>query len=102
MSNISRLAAAHETSVPAEQQTIAELVELEQREKQKMGLSDRVAAVVTAVVGSMYMVWLNLLWFAAWIGLHSAGLLHFDPYPFGLLTMVVSLEAIFFSLFYSS
>jgi uncharacterized membrane protein len=99
MPDIPRLAAAHESSLPAEQQTIAELIELEQREKLNMGFSDHVAAGVTALVGSMYMVWLNLLWFAAWVGLHLAGVLDFDPYPFGLLTMIVSLEAIFFSLF---
>ena len=82
-----------------EDQTIAELVELEQREKKTMGFSDHVASVVTEVVGSMFMVWANLLWFVLWIGLHTSGFVNFDPYPFGLLTMVVSLEAIFFSLF---
>jgi uncharacterized membrane protein len=79
--------------------TIAEVIELEQREKLKMGFSDQLAALVTAVVGSMFMVWLNLVWFVAWISLHEAGIVDFDPFPFGLLTMIVSLEAIFFSLF---
>ncbi len=80
-------------------QTIAEVVELEQRDRLKMGFSDQVAALVTAVVGSMFMVWVNLAWFVAWISLHQTGIVDFDPYPFGLLTMIVSLEAIFFSLF---
>src|SRR3982751_4476219 len=43
----------------------------------------------------------HLLWFAVWI-LWNTGLLglrKFDPYPFGFLTMVVSLEAIFLSIF---
>jgi len=80
-------------------QTIAEVVELEQREKLSMSFSDHIASFVTAVVGSMAMVWLNLLWFAAWIGGHESGILHIDPFPYGLLTMIVSLEAIFFSLF---
>jgi len=37
--------------------------------------------------------------FAAWIGWNTIGLAQFDPFPFGLLTMIVSLEAIFLSIF---
>ena len=36
-------------------------------------------------------VYIYIIWFAAWIGLRV------EPYPFGLLTMIVSLEAIFVS-----
>ena len=41
------------------------------------------------------------VWFAIWIpwNLGWFGLPKFDPYPFGLLTMIVSLEAIFLSIF---
>lgn len=60
---------------------------------------DRVADRVTAFAGSMAFVYIHGLWFGLWIlvnlGLHLAGLPRFDPYPFGLLTMIVSLEAIF-------
>lgn len=47
-----------------------------------------------------YMVF-HVVWFAVWIpwNLGWLGLPEFDPYPFGLLTMVVSLEAIFLSIF---
>lgn len=48
--------------------------------------------------GSIPFLVLSLLWFVVWIGGHALSLLHFDPYPFGLLTMVVSLEAIFLSI----
>jgi uncharacterized membrane protein len=43
----------------------------------------------------------HALWFAAWILWNTGafGLTPFDPFPFGLLTMVVSLEAIFLSIF---
>jgi uncharacterized membrane protein len=42
----------------------------------------------------------HVVWFAAWLAWNSGrlGLRPFDPYPFGLLTMVVSLEAIFLTL----
>jgi uncharacterized membrane protein len=60
---------------------------------------DEVADRVTGFAGSMAFVYIHALWFGAWVlinlGLHVAGLRKFDPYPFGLLTMIVSLEAIF-------
>ena len=51
--------------------------------------------------GSMPFLLLNLVWFGVWIVLNvvAMGTPHFDPYPFGLLTMIVSLEAIFLSCF---
>ncbi len=44
---------------------------------------------------------LHVVWFLVWIpwNVGLLGLRPFDPYPFGLLTMVVSLEAIFLSIF---
>lgn len=60
---------------------------------------DNVADRVTGFAGSMSFVYIHAAWFGAWVlinlGLHIAGLPKFDPYPFGLLTMIVSLEAIF-------
>jgi uncharacterized membrane protein len=53
------------------------------------------------VAGSTPFLVAHFLWFAGWI-LWNTGVLRlkpFDPYPFGLLTMVVSLEAIFLSIF---
>ena len=44
---------------------------------------------------------MSLMWFGGWIIVNTfdVGIEHFDPYPFGLLTMIVSLEAIFLSIF---
>ncbi len=55
---------------------------------------------VTRFCGSFTFVVLHLLWFGAWIGFNElwSGRA-FDPFPFGLLTLVVSLEAIFLSTF---
>ena len=59
---------------------------------------DRIADVVTSFAGSLQFVYLHSIWFGAWIvlnvGLVGAAV-EFDQYPFGLLTMIVSLEAIF-------
>src|SRR3954447_14947156 len=64
------------------------------------------AGRITDFAGSMRFVYLHALFFALWIavnlGLLAAmglGLVPFDPYPFGLLTLAVSLEAIFLSTF---
>jgi uncharacterized membrane protein len=54
---------------------------------------NRVADAITAFAGSMTFVYIHILWFACWIGLGV------ERYPFGLLTMIVSLEAIFLSTF---
>lgn len=51
--------------------------------------------------GSMAFLMINGLWFIIWIALNTLplGITPFDPFPFGLLTMIVSLEAIFLSCF---
>ena len=63
---------------------------------------DRAADSVTSFAGSLNFVYLHSVWFGVWIlinvGLLGAGL-KFDKFPFGLLTMIVSLEAIFLSTF---
>ncbi|MEV5960036.1 DUF1003 domain-containing protein [Streptomyces sp. NPDC051987] len=63
---------------------------------------DRVADAITAFAGTMGFVYVHALWFAVWIALNLrlfGAAAVFDPYPFGLLTMIVSLEAIFLSTF---
>src|SRR4030067_1042926 len=49
----------------------------------------------------MVFAYVHIVWFGAWILLNTGrfGLVAFDPFPYGLLTMVVSLEAIFLSTF---
>jgi uncharacterized membrane protein len=53
----------------------------------------RVADAITRFAGSMTFVYLHVIWFASWIGFGV------EDYPYGLLTMIVSLEAIFLSTF---
>ena len=65
------------------------------------GLQDRIADVITSFSGRMIFVYVHVVWFGAWILLNAGnfGVPPFDPYPYGLLTMMVSLEAIFLSTF---
>jgi uncharacterized membrane protein len=60
---------------------------------------ERVADAIAAFAGSITFLMLHAAWFAAWVGWNTLRPGGFDPYPFGLLTMVVSLEAIFLSVF---
>jgi uncharacterized membrane protein len=53
----------------------------------------RVADRITLFAGSMLFVYVHIIWFGCWIGFGIEG------YPYGLLTMIVSLEAIFLSTF---
>jgi uncharacterized membrane protein len=64
-------------------------------------LQHRIADAVTQLSGHMGFVYLHVVWFGAWLLLNTGrfGIAPFDPYPYGLLTMVVSLEAIFLSTF---
>ena len=66
------------------------------------GVQDRIADTITTFAGSMQFVYLHSAWFVVWIALNLGILgasLAFDKFPFGLLTMIVSLEAIFLSTF---
>ncbi|EWT01955.1 membrane protein [Intrasporangium oryzae NRRL B-24470] len=66
------------------------LQHLRERSKRR---ENRVADQITRFAGSMKFVYIHAIWFTLWIAL---GL---EDYPFGLLTMIVSLEAIFLSTF---
>jgi len=59
----------------------------------------RVADWISWFSGSMSFLALHTVWFVVWIVINvvALGIPFFDPYPFGLLTMIVSLEAIFLS-----
>ena len=65
----------------------------EAREGARRGGQNRVADKITAFSGSMLFVYIHIIWFGCWIGFGV------EDYPFGLLTMIVSLEAIFLSTF---
>jgi uncharacterized membrane protein len=62
-------------------------------EERARNLQDRIADAITRFAGSMQFVYIHIIWFAVWI------IFRVENYPFGLLTMIVSLEAIFLSTF---
>jgi uncharacterized membrane protein len=64
-------------------------------------LTDRFADFLTGFFGSIWFLTLNALWFMGWMLINMGfipGIPVFDPFPYGLLTMIVSLEAIFLAI----
>jgi len=64
-------------------------------------LIEKAADWVAWFSGSLQFLLVNALWFGIWISINTLplGIPAFDPFPFGFLTMIVSLEAIFLSCF---
>ena len=69
--------------------------------EENLSTLQKIADWIAWFSGSMPFLIINLIWFGAWIIVNTfrMGIPAFDPYPFGLLTMIVSLEAIFLSCF---
>jgi uncharacterized membrane protein len=83
------------------ERNIKTMVELRRQMEQSSSLASTLADRVTSFAGSVTFVGFHIVWFSGWM-LWNSGWFNvppFDPYPFGLLTMMVSLEAIFLSTF---
>lgn len=75
---------------------------LRTQENEKRRPTEKLADWLTETFGSVAFVVFHVIWFGLWILANMGyipGVAVFDPYPYGLLTMVVSLEAIFLSTF---
>lgn len=66
---------------------------VEHAKQRAENVQNRIADKITAFAGSMAFVYIHILWFGSWI------VFRVEHYPYGLLTMIVSLEAIFLSTF---
>ncbi len=80
-----------------------DIIELMRRKQEaRRAPQERFADRITAISGSMAFFYGHVFWFGIWVPINLGaipGLKPFDPFPFGLLTMIVSLEAIFLSTF---
>lgn len=83
------------------ERNIRTIIRLRVKAASERNLQDRMADAITAFSGRMIFVYVHIVWFGLWIFLNDGHLTipSFDPFPYGLLTMVVSLEAIFLSTF---
>lgn len=89
-------------SLPGFRRGIENLESIKAQAHRYENLSERVADFFTAFSGDMRFVYVHTAWFVVWVMWNLGfipGLQPFDPFPFGLLTMIVSLEAIFLSTF---
>lgn len=80
---------------------VQRVARLEEEQLRARSISERIAAAVTRAAGTAIFAIAHLVWFTVWIvinGKWAHGIEPFDPFPFNLLTMVVSLEAIFLSI----
>ena len=80
---------------------IRTIIRLRLKVARERTLQDRVADAITGFSGHMLFVYAHVVWFSIWLLLNTGrlGVRPFDPFPYGLLTMIVSLEAIFLSTF---
>jgi uncharacterized membrane protein len=83
---------------PSAEANINTIVRLEEQALEQRSFADRISDVIANFVGSIPFVAMHVVWFGIWVGL-NAGLWKFDPYPFALLCMLVSLEGVLLSTF---
>jgi uncharacterized membrane protein len=95
----------HEKDNPALSKVIEHnirtIIQLRTKDARERSLQGRIADVITSFSGRMIFAYIHIVWFGVWILLNTGrfGMHVFDPFPYGLLTMLVSLEAIFLSTF---
>jgi uncharacterized membrane protein len=80
---------------------VRQIARLEEEQLHARSASERIAGAVTRAAGTAVFAVAHLVWFGSWILINSERVTRikpFDPYPFNLLTMIVSLEAIFLSI----
>jgi uncharacterized membrane protein len=92
-------AASRKTTVVSEPaaRNIEAIAVLEREALHERSRLDRFTEAVTAAAGSTAFIVGHAVWFGAWIAFNVTRDRPFDPYPFGLLMLIVSLEAIFLS-----
>ena len=80
--------------------TVSE-IEAQALSRRTITIAARIGDTIATEAGRMWFILLHVVWFAVWFGLNLRGnsQFAFDPFPFSLLTMIVSLESIFLSLF---
>jgi uncharacterized membrane protein len=82
------------------QRNIETVAQMEQALLAERKPSDRIAETIAQFCGSIAFVWVHILWFGGWAIMNTVpGVKHLDPFPFPLLTLVTSLEAIFLTTF---
>lgn len=82
-------------------ENVRAIVELERRTLDEERWPDRISSHIGRFVGSLRFVAFHVFAFVAWAGWNSLAPAqwHFDPYPWGLLTLIVSMEGVLIATF---
>jgi uncharacterized membrane protein len=96
-SNFSGFSTVHELT----QKNIETVMRLEDASKNCHHWTENLANRITSFCGSVSYVLVHIVWYSAWLAWNLLAVkeARFDPFPFSLLTLIVSLEAIFLSTF---
>lgn len=84
------------------QQNIDAVATLEHEALGRRSITERVSEVITKIVGNMTFLFAQLVLISSWIlvNLHMIpGVSAFDPFPFGVLALIVSSERVFLTIF---
>jgi uncharacterized membrane protein len=87
---------------PVLARNVETVAQLEAAERARLTGSQRISNAVAGLVGTAWFAVLHVVWFGGWIAWNTGlvpGRRPIDPFPFSFLTLVVSLEAIFLSIF---
>jgi uncharacterized membrane protein len=77
-----------------ELKNIHAIVAMERESRERRSTIDRLTDTVSDVASSPIFIFGHVFWFAGWIVYNTLHSVPFDPFPFSLLTLIVSLEAI--------
>jgi uncharacterized membrane protein len=83
------------------ERNIRTILQLRTKAARERSPQARIADAITSFSGRMIFAYVHVIWFGIWILVNTGrfAVRAFDPFPYGLLTMIVSLEAIFLSTF---
>jgi uncharacterized membrane protein len=87
---------------PLLSRNVEAVAQLEAADRARQTAAERFSDAVAQMAGTTWFVGFHVVWFAAWIAWNVGlvpGWRPIDPFPFSFLTLVVSLEAIFLSIF---
>jgi uncharacterized membrane protein len=92
----------HASTSPLVARNVAAVAQIEAAERARRTASERFSDAIARMAGTGWFAGLHVAWFAGWIVWNAGfvpGWRAVDPFPFAFLTLVVSLEAIFLSIF---
>jgi uncharacterized membrane protein len=85
-----------QTASSAAARNVEEIARLERDENSALTRTERISLAITSAVGTFFCAAIHVALLAGWCTWNTLGpaALRFDPYPFGLLTMFVSMEGV--------